>query len=81
MGSLVKQVVSEKHEVRHPFEQDLGLLYGTIFTGKAQYPGHHSRNACIFADGELDRSATGSAVSARAAIHYDRLFHVSGHDP
>ena len=31
---------------------------------------HHSRNVCIFADGELDRSATGSGVSARAALHY-----------
>ena len=72
MGSLVKQVVSENHEIRHPFEQDLGFLYGTIFTGKAQDPGHHSRNVCIFAAGELDRSATGSGVSARAAIHYDR---------
>ena len=30
------------------------------------------RNVCIFANGELDRSSTGSGVSARAAIHYDR---------
>ncbi|MDX1283571.1 MAG: proline racemase family protein, partial [Draconibacterium sp.] len=29
----------------------------------------HSRNVCIFADGEVDRSATGSGVSARAALH------------
>ena len=25
---------------------------------------------CIFADGEVDRSATGSGVSARAALHH-----------
>jgi trans-L-3-hydroxyproline dehydratase len=25
---------------------------------------------CIFAEGELDRSATGSGVSARAALHH-----------
>ncbi len=29
----------------------------------------HSRNVCIFADGELDRSPTGSGVSGRIALH------------
>jgi len=72
MGNTIKQAVADHHEIRHPFEEDLGFLYGTIFTGGAQDPGHHSRNVCIFADGEMDRSATGSGVSARAAIHYDR---------
>jgi proline racemase len=72
MGSMVKQAVADHHEITHPFEKDLGFLYGTIFTGRPQDPGHHSRNVCIFAAGELDRSATGSGVSARAAIHYDR---------
>jgi trans-L-3-hydroxyproline dehydratase len=33
-------------------------------------PRHHSRNVCIFAEGELDRSSTGSGVSARAALHF-----------
>ena len=56
----------------HPYEKDLSFLYGTIFTGKAKYPNNHSRNVCIFADGEVDRSATGSGVSARAALHYSK---------
>lgn len=72
MGKMVKEAVSEHFQITHPFEEDLGFLYGTIFTGRAHNSGHHSRNVCIFADGELDRSATGSGVSARAAIHYDR---------
>ena len=72
MGSMIKQAVSDHYEITHPFEEDLGFLYGTIFTGKSLDPVQHSRNVCIFADGELDRSATGSGVSARAAIHYDR---------
>jgi len=72
MGGMIKQAVADHQKITHPFEEDLGFLYGTIFTGKAQDPGHHSRNVCIFAAGELDRSATGSGVSARAAIHYDR---------
>jgi len=50
----------------------LSFLYGTIFTGPAHEPLHHSRNVCVFAEGEVDRSPTGTGVSARAAIHYAR---------
>lgn len=69
-GRRIKQAVSSAFTVEHPFEQELSFLYGTIFTGPAHELGHHSRNVCIFADGEVDRSATGSGVSARAALHY-----------
>ncbi|NIS29005.1 MAG: proline racemase, partial [Actinobacteria bacterium] len=31
-----------------------------------------SRNVCVFADGEVDRSPTGTGVSARLAIHHAR---------
>jgi len=71
-GRRITRAVSGTIAVEHPFERDLSFLYGTIFTGAARHPGHHSRNVCIFADGELDRSATGSGVSARAALHYSR---------
>jgi len=70
IGRQIKQAVMDKFEINHPFEEDLSFLYGTIFTGPAQDPAHHSRNVCIFADGEVDRSATGSGVSARAALHH-----------
>jgi len=69
-GRKVKYAVMDQFEVKHPFEEDLSFLYGTIFIGKAKNPKHHSRNVCIFAEGEVDRSPTGSGVSARAAIHY-----------
>jgi trans-L-3-hydroxyproline dehydratase len=70
LGRKIKKAVIDKFPVHHPFENDLSFLYGTIFTGSAENPLHHSRNVCIFADGELDRSATGSGVSARAALHF-----------
>ena len=54
--------------IRHPDDPDLGFLYGTVFTGAPADPEHHSRHVCIFADGELDRSPTGTAVSGRLAI-------------
>src|ERR1041385_5582347 len=69
-GRLIKHAVMSQFTIKHPFEDDLSFLYGTIFIGPAHDPAHHSRNVCIFADGELDRSATGSGVSARAALHF-----------
>ena len=72
VGMRVKLAVMESHPIEHPFEEDLGFLYGTIIVGEAHDPAHHSRNVCIFADGEVDRCPTGTGVSARAAIHYAR---------
>lgn len=69
-GRLIKHAVMSQFPITHPLEDDLSFLYGTIFTGAPNDPTHHSRNACIFAEGELDRSSTGSGVSARAALHF-----------
>ena len=69
-GRRIKRAVMNQFPIKHPFEEDLSFLYGTIFTAPALDPAHHSRNACVFAEGELDRSATGSGVSARAALHF-----------
>lgn len=57
-------------EINHPFEKDLSFLYGTIFIGKPHTQNADSRNVCIFAEGEVDRSPTGTGVSGRAALHY-----------
>jgi proline racemase len=71
-GSAIKQAIMASREIVHPFEADLGFLYGVIFVGEARSEGAHSRNVCIFADGELDRSPTGTGVSGRVAIHHAR---------
>jgi trans-L-3-hydroxyproline dehydratase len=72
LGKKIKNAVSDKYKIVHPTSPDLSFLYGTIFTGKPEVVENHSRNVCIFADGELDRSATGSGVSARAGLHYSK---------
>jgi trans-L-3-hydroxyproline dehydratase len=72
IGMRIKHAVTESLPIEHPFEPDLGFLYGTIFVGEPHKPEHHSRNVCIFADGEVDRCPTGTGVSARAAIHHAR---------
>jgi len=67
-GMKIKHAVMDSVEMVHPLELDMSFLYGTIFTGVSKDPNHHSRNVCIFAEGEVDRSPTGTGVSARAAI-------------
>jgi len=71
-GMAIKRAVMESRSIIHPFEKDLSFLYGTIFIGPPQENDAHSRNVCIFAEGEVDRCPTGTGVSARLAIHYAR---------
>jgi len=71
-GRRIKQTVTAAVNIRHPAgDDDLGFLYGTIFVGPAEGEAH-SRNVCVFADGEVDRSPTGTGVSGRAAILHAR---------
>jgi trans-L-3-hydroxyproline dehydratase len=76
-GRAIKQAVMAAREIPHPFEADLSFLYGTIFVGPPHAAGGgsesaHSSNVCIFAEGEVDRSPTGTGVSGRLAIHHAR---------
>jgi trans-L-3-hydroxyproline dehydratase len=71
-GSAIKRAVMTSRAIMHPREPDLSFLYGTIFTGPALGPGADSRNVCVFAEGEVDRSPTGTGVSGRLAIEHAR---------
>jgi trans-L-3-hydroxyproline dehydratase len=52
----------------HPDHADLAFLYGTILTdGRDAFSGEATKNVCVFADAEVDRSPTGSGVTARLA--------------
>jgi len=69
-GMAIKNAVIKSYPIKHPFEEDLNFLYGTIFYGKPHSKDADSRNVCIFADGEVDRSPTGTGISARMALHF-----------
>jgi trans-L-3-hydroxyproline dehydratase len=71
-GMAIKRTIMASRQIPHPFEEDLGFLYGTILVGPPQGAGAHSRNVCVFAEGEVDRSPTGTGVSGRLAIHHAR---------
>jgi proline racemase len=71
-GMRIKRAVMASRPIPHPFQEDLSFLYGTIFIAPAVGKGSDSRNVCIFANGEVDRSPTGTGVSGRMALHYAR---------
>ncbi len=72
LGRKIKASVARDAVIRHPAgDPDMNFLYGAIFVRRGDEPGH-SRNACVFADGELDRSPTGTGVSGRAAIEFHK---------
>lgn len=59
--------------IRHPDEPDLGFLYGTLLIDDAEPGGPApSYNVCVFGGGQVDRSPTGSGVSARMALDHAR---------
>jgi proline racemase len=65
-GRAVKQALDGTPVARHPDDERLSGLYGTILYDEVG-PGHQ-RNVTIFADGEVDRSPCGSGTSARCAL-------------
>jgi trans-L-3-hydroxyproline dehydratase len=71
-GMQIKNTIMNEIQLEHPFEKDLNFLYGTIFLGPPLSDSADSRNVCIFAEGEVDRSPTGTGVSARMALHHAR---------
>jgi proline racemase len=71
-GEAIKAAVNHALTIQHPDEPDLSFLYGTILTGPPADAAHHSRNVCVFAKAEVDRSPTGTGVSARLALLHER---------
>ena len=65
-GRRVKNALEGTEVSRHPDDDRLSGIYGTVLYEEIG-PLHH-RNVAIFADGEVDRSPTGSATSARTAL-------------
>ncbi len=65
-GRAVKHALEGSTAARHPDDDRLSGIYGTVFY--EELGPRHQRNVAIFADGEVDRSPTGSATSARTAL-------------
>jgi proline racemase len=68
-GRAVKRELDATEVARHPHDDRLSGIYGTVFYERVGPL--HQRTVAIFADGEVDRSPTGSATSARTALLID----------
>jgi proline racemase len=72
-GEEITTAAATAISIEHADEPDLAFLYGTILTdGSDGANGRPSRNVCIFAGRQIDRSPTGSGVTARLALEAAR---------
>ncbi len=60
--------VKQSVPLSHPDHDDLAFLYGSILTDGGDGSETATRNVCVFADAQVDRSPTGSGVTARLAV-------------
>ncbi|MCY4298026.1 MAG: proline racemase family protein [Flavobacteriaceae bacterium] len=69
LGMKIKNaIMASSIEIKHPFVEDLSFLYGTIFYAPSKNPAIDSKNVCVFANGQIDRSPTGSGLMGRLAL-------------
>jgi trans-L-3-hydroxyproline dehydratase len=73
-GAAITEILRRDHTPSHPFEPDMGFVYGTIIVDRepATSPDGAAldadiRNVTIFADAEVDRSPCGTGTCALLA--------------
>jgi proline racemase len=72
-AASVTEAAKAQIPLSHPDDPDLAFLYGTILTdGADAYGPEPTANICVFAEREVDRSPTGSGVTARIAVQHAR---------
>jgi proline racemase len=72
-ATAVTRATSAALTLEHPEASDLEFLYGTIVTDRPDSEAEEeSLNVCVFADRQVDRSPTGSGVTARTAVRHAR---------
>ena len=69
----IKHAAAAQIPLSHPDSPDLAYFYGVILTDDTSAdPDAATTNVCVFADGQVDRSPTGSGVTARLALMHRR---------
>ena len=67
-ADALTKAIQKSVKLPHPEFDELSFLYGSIFTDGGNGKNVPSKNICVFAEREVDRSPTGSGVTARLAI-------------
>ena len=72
IGVAVKKAAEKKYPIQYPTENSVNWLYGTMLLAPLKKEGNkiYVKNICIFADGEVDRSPTGTPSGGRVAQLY-----------
>lgn len=70
IGMEIKNKVMGEHEMKHP-DSGVNWLYGTILMSGIEREEKKliTNNICIFAEGQIDRSPTGTGTGGRVALH------------
>jgi proline racemase len=71
IGREIKWRLNEADVARHPTDDRLSGIYGTVIVedlGTDDAGNRCERNVAVFADGEVDRSPCGSGTAARVAV-------------
>ncbi|MEU2132070.1 proline racemase family protein [Streptomyces sp. NPDC018352] len=71
IGREVKWALNDSEYARHPADDRLSGIYGTILyddLGIDENGNPHQRNVTVFADGQVDRSPCGSGTCSRVAV-------------
>lgn len=72
-ATVLTETLKTEFPLSHPDHADLAFLYGSILTdGRDAFSGEATKNICVFAEAQVDRSPTGSGVTARLAAMYAR---------
>ena len=71
-ASAVTEAAKAQIMLDHPDDAELAFFYGTILTDGNDAGATPSANVCVFADAQVDRSPTGSGVTARIAVQHRR---------
>lgn len=73
IGMEIKNKLKDKMTFDHP-DSGVNWLYGSIFyeTPYRENKRIITKNVCIFAEGQIDRSPTGTGTGGRVALHYGK---------
>jgi proline racemase len=63
-GIEIKNALERALTIAHPLEPRMAGIAGTIFTGPSREPSADLRSVTVFANGALDRSASGTGTAA-----------------
>ncbi len=75
LGSAICEAVEQAVPVIHPIDPVLSLLSGVVFCAppvRRRDVKVDARQVCVFTDGAVDRSPSGTGLSGRLAIHHLR---------